>query len=78
MPLLASLDAIEANRLLAAGRLLRGDGTPYQWTPRAMILPLSPRLLARLDQEEAAATVSTSTLGLHWADPPSNFRPSET
>lgn len=75
---LGGLDAIEASRLLAAGRLLRNDGTPYQWTPRAMILPLSPRLLARLDRDEAAATVSTSTLGLHWADPPSNFRPPET
>jgi acetoin utilization deacetylase AcuC-like enzyme len=77
MHLFRGRDREFAERALAAGRVLRADGSAFTWIPRPMVLPVSGRFVARLDADRAALAQEVRRSGesfdLRFADEPANF-----
>jgi acetoin utilization deacetylase AcuC-like enzyme len=77
MRLFGGRDRELAERALAAGHVLRADGSPFAWTPRPMIIPVSARFAARLEADGAALAQELRRTGesfdLHFAGEPVNF-----
>lgn len=73
-------DILEATQLVTEGRLVTADGTPVPWEPTDLVLPVTPRMKAALEDPDYRARAEAerarlAAAGLHVAAEGESSRP---